>query len=46
VLGCQKYKFDRLVTQVAAELLQDRGCLADAFVNDDSFNEFHGTSIR
>jgi hypothetical protein len=41
MLGCQIYKLDWLITQAAAELLQECGCLAEAFVNDDPFDEFH-----
>jgi hypothetical protein len=41
MLGCQIYKLDWSITQVAAELLQECGCLAEAFVNDDPFDEFH-----
>jgi len=41
MLGCQKYKLDRPVTQAGAELLQEGGFPANAFVNDDPFDEFH-----
>src|ERR1019366_8837095 len=41
MLGCQIYKLDWSITQAAAELLQECGCLAEAFVNDDPFDEFH-----
>ena len=41
MLGHQKYELDRLVTQTAAELPRERRCLADAFVNNDSFDTFH-----
>src|SRR6202521_5941388 len=42
MLGCQKYELDRPVSQAAAELPQECGCPADAFVNDDPFDELHG----
>src|SRR5215467_9877765 len=41
MLGRQKYELDRLVTQTAAELPRERRCLADAFVNNDSFDTLH-----
>jgi hypothetical protein len=41
MLGRQKYELDRPVTQAAAELVRERRCLADAFVNNDPFDTFH-----
>jgi hypothetical protein len=41
MLGCQKYKFDRPVAQAGAELPQECGFPANAFVDDDPFDEFH-----
>jgi hypothetical protein len=41
MLGCQKYKLDRLFPQALAELPHEWGFLANAFVNDDSFDAIH-----
>jgi hypothetical protein len=41
MLGCQKYKLDRLFPQALAELPYEWGFLANAFVNDDSFDAIH-----
>jgi hypothetical protein len=35
MLGCQKYKLDRPLTQALAELPHEWGFLTNAFVNDD-----------
>ena len=41
MLGCQKYKLDRPLTQALAELPHEWGFLANAFVNDDPFDAVH-----
>ena len=41
MLGCQKYKLDRLLTQALAELPHEWGFLTNAFVNDDPFDAVH-----
>ena len=41
ILGRQKYKLDRPFTQALAELPNEWGLLANAFVNDDSFDVVH-----
>src|SRR2546430_7191202 len=41
MLGCQKYKLDRPLTQALADLPHEWGFLANAFVNDDPFDAVH-----
>src|SRR4029077_21028484 len=41
MLGCQKYKLDRLLTQALAELPHEWGFLTNAFVNDEQFDAVH-----
>ena len=41
MLGRQKYELDRPFTQALAELPHECGFLANAFVNDDSFDVVH-----
>src|ERR1019366_6300896 len=41
MLGCQKYKLDRPLTQALAELPHEWGFLTNAFVNDDPFDAVH-----
>jgi hypothetical protein len=41
MLGCQKYKLDRLLTQALAELPHEWRFLTNAFVNDDPFDAVH-----
>src|SRR5580700_6273957 len=41
MLGCQKYKPDRPLTQALAELPHEWGVLANAFINDDPFDAVH-----
>jgi hypothetical protein len=42
MLGCQKYKLDRPLTQALAELPHQWGFLANAFVDDNPFYAEHG----
>src|SRR6266849_57842 len=41
MLGCQKYKLDRLLTKALAELPHERGVLTNTFIDDDSFYAGH-----
>src|SRR6266853_2842257 len=41
MLGCQKYKRDRPLTQALPELAHEWGFLTDAFVNDNPFDAVH-----
>jgi hypothetical protein len=41
MLGCQKYKLDRPLTQALAELPHQWGLLANAFVNNNPFYAEH-----
>src|SRR4029077_17443866 len=41
MLGCQKYKLDRPLTQALADLPHEWGFLTNAFVNDDPFDAVH-----
>jgi hypothetical protein len=41
MLGCQKYKLDRPLTQTLAESPHQWGLLANAFVNDNPFYAEH-----
>src|ERR1700674_1386153 len=41
MLGCQKYKLDRLLTKALAELPYERGVLTNTFIDDDSFYAGH-----
>src|ERR1700682_5928263 len=41
MLGCQKYKLDRLLTKALAELPHERRVLTNAFIDDDPFYAKH-----
>src|SRR5580704_2398614 len=45
MLGCQKYKLDRLLTKALAELPHKRGVLTNTFIDDDSFYAGHDSPI-
>ena len=46
MLGCQKYKLDRLLTKALAELPYERGVLTNTFIDDDSFYAGHDRTRR